>query len=293
MSIDRQALGRQRITTDSMEGILAYLLAALLYGAVAAYYWSTRAVAAPASAPAVARPVPAWQPHVILLPLGVHGYSLAESLFGPDGLYLGVGSAVSAIVFLAILVYWAGSRLYSMATLHTLLAPVAVVASLLPAVLPASHPLPNTDAPAFKFHLLLALLAYSLFTIAALHAVLMAFMEKRLHQAARSALFSDFPPLLSMERLLFRIIGAGFVLLTLTLASGIVFSEEVFGTPLQFTHKTLFGIVSWVIYGALLGGRRLYGWRGRVAVRWTLAGFLALLLAYVGSKFVLEVILGR
>ena len=85
----------------------------------------------------------------------------------------------------------------------------------------------------------------------------------------------------------------GATLLTLTLASGVIYSEELFGKPAQFTHKTVFGVLSWVIFGALLSGRHLYGWRGRVAVRWTLAGFLTLVLAYVGSKFVLEVLLGR
>lgn len=277
-----------------MGEILPYLLSALLYAAVAAYYWrSARTASESAPSPAPLRSAPAWRHHLILLPLAVHGYSLGSSIFGDDGLYLGVGSAVSAIVFLTIVVYWAGSRFYSLGTLHPVVAPVAVVASILPAVFPATHPLPNTDAPAFKFHLLIALLAYSLFTIAALHALFMALVEKRLHQAARSAVLSDFPPLLTMERLLFRIIGAGFVLLTLTLASGIVFSEEVFGKPIQFNHKTVFGLVSWAVYAALLGGRWLYGWRGRVAIRWTLAGFAALLLAYVGSKFVLEVILRR
>src|SRR5262249_22680616 len=101
------------------------------------------------------------------------------------------------------------------------------------------------------------------------------------------------PPLLTMEQLLFRIIAAGFVLLTLTLIFGIMFSGELFGTPLHFNQKTVFGIVSWLIFAAFLGGRWLYGWRGRVAVRWTLGGFLMLVLAYIGSKFVLEVILGR
>ena len=75
--------------------------------------------------------------------------------------------------------------------------------------------------------------------------------------------------------------------------SGIVYSEELFGKAMCFNHKTVFGILSWLIFAALLGGRRLYGWRGRVAVRWTLTGFLMLVLAYLGSRFVLEVILGR
>jgi ABC-type uncharacterized transport system permease subunit len=96
-----------------------------------------------------------------------------------------------------------------------------------------------------------------------------------------------------MEALLFRIIWAGFVLLTATLATGVLYSEELFGRAARFNHKTVFGVLSWIIFAALLGGRHVYGWRGRVAVRWTLTGFLMLVLAYVGSKFVLEVILGR
>jgi ABC-type uncharacterized transport system permease subunit len=83
------------------------------------------------------------------------------------------------------------------------------------------------------------------------------------------------------------------VLLTLTLVSGLFFSEQLFGKPLTMSHKTLFGIISWLIFGALLAGHYFRGWRGKTAVRWTLAGFTALLLAYIGSKVVLELILRR
>ena len=96
-----------------------------------------------------------------------------------------------------------------------------------------------------------------------------------------------------METFLFRIITAGFILLSLTLASGMAFSQELFAQPLQFNHKTVFAIISWCIFAALLGGRVVYGWRGKVALRWTIAGFMTLFLAYFGSKFVLEVILHR
>lgn len=96
-----------------------------------------------------------------------------------------------------------------------------------------------------------------------------------------------------MEKLLFRIISLGFILLTITLISGMLFSEQIFGKPMQFNHKTIFSIASWVIYGSLLFGRYQYGWRGQKAIRWTLTGFALLLLAYVGSKFVLEVLLHR
>jgi ABC-type uncharacterized transport system permease subunit len=124
----------------------------------------------------------------------------------------------------------------------------------------------------------------------------MALLERRLHARDRGPLagaLASLPPLLTLERLLFRILAAGFVLLTATLATGALFSEELFGSALRFNHKTLFAVLSWLIFGALLVGRWRYGWRGRKALRWTLAGFVALLLAYVGSRFVLEVVLGR
>jgi len=96
-----------------------------------------------------------------------------------------------------------------------------------------------------------------------------------------------------MEALLFRILLAAFVLLTLTVVSGVFFSEQLFGKPLTASHKTVFAILSWFIFGGLLAGHHFRGWRGRTAVNWTLAGFTALLLAYLGSKVVLELILHR
>jgi ABC-type uncharacterized transport system permease subunit len=152
----------------------------------------------------------------------------------------------------------------------------------------------------FRVHVVLAMLAYSLFTIAILHALLMALLERRLHgspagpgAAMLQGSLGALPPLLTLERLLFRMIAAAFVLLTCTLATGIAFSESLFGRALQFDHKTLFALLSWATFAALLAGRYLYGWRGRTALRWTLSGFVLLLLAYVGSRFVLEVVLGR
>jgi ABC-type uncharacterized transport system permease subunit len=264
-----------------------YLLTAVLYGVLAVHFWRTRwaGTAAPWSR--------ARERLALLAPLALHTLLLYRSAFAGEGLHLGVANAVSMIIWLTVLIYWAGSFFYSLDGLQALILPVAAAAALLPALLPAPAPLPNTELPAFRVHLLIALLSYSLFTIASLHVLLMAVVERRLHGGALPSALGKLPPLLAMEGLLFRIIGAGFVLLTLTLASGVFFSEELFGRPLQFTHKTVFGILSWLIFGALLGGRALYGWRGRVAVRWTLAGFLMLVLAYIGSKFVLEVILGR
>jgi ABC-type uncharacterized transport system permease subunit len=107
------------------------------------------------------------------------------------------------------------------------------------------------------------------------------------------AAIDQLPALMTMERLLFRLIGIGFVLLSLTVLSGVVFSEQLFGQVLKWDHKTVFALLSWLLFGALLLGRRWKGWRGKTALRFTLAGFATLVLAYVGSRFVLEVVLHR
>ena len=101
----------------------------------------------------------------------------------------------------------------------------------------------------------MAMLAYSLFTLAALHALLMAVAEKRLHRGRLTPLFAGLPPLLTMEALLFRLIHVAFVLLTLTLISGVFFRRPLFGKALTFNHKTVFAILSWLIFAALLVGR--------------------------------------
>jgi ABC-type uncharacterized transport system permease subunit len=230
---------------------------------------------------------------VILLPLTLHGLLIYDSVFTGVGMRLGVGHAVSIIVWLAALIYWLTDVIVNSPGLHTLMMPIAAAGSLAPLVFPSVGVLPNTELRAFKLHLVISMLSYSLFMIASLHVLLMAVVERRLHSASLPAALRGLPPLLTMEIVLFRIIGVAFILLTLTLASGVIFSEELFGQPLQFNHKTIFGIASWTIFAALLGGRHWYGWRGKVAVRWTLTGFLMLILAYLGSKFVVEVLLGR
>ncbi|MEE9332210.1 MAG: cytochrome c biogenesis protein CcsA, partial [Methylophilaceae bacterium] len=120
----------------------------------------------------------------------------------------------------------------------------------------------------------------------------MAIAERTLHNKSIFIKLPSFPPLMVMENLLFKVITLGFLLLTMTLMSGMLFSEQIFGKPLQFNHKVIFSIASWFIYGWLLFGRFKYGWRGLKAIRWTLSGFGLLLLAYIGSKFVSEIILG-
>jgi len=273
-----------------MQSILPYLASALLYAVIAAYLWRLQwSTANPGTTPDRGFAERAS----VLAALTVHGTVLFGVMFAGNTLRIGVGDAISAILWLTVLIYWLGSLVYRLEGLQALIMPVAAIAALLPALLPSAKPLPNTELLAFKLHLVMSMAAYSLFTIASLHVLLMAMLERRLHIGALPAGLRRLPPLLTMETLLFRIIWAGFVMLTLTLVSGVFFSEEVFGKAAQFNHKTIFGFVSWIVFAALLLGRHFRGWRGRVAVRWTLSGFLLLVLAYLGSKFVLEVLLGR
>ena len=275
-----------------MLSFIFYPITSLMYVALAVYFWRTRWTAA-AATPAPGAVSSTLEHLLVLIALALHGALLYQAVFAGDGMHLGIGNALSTIVWLTVTIYWLGSLFYRVDGLQAMVMPVAAACVLLPALFPATRALPNTELAAFKAHLLISMFAYSLFTIASLHVLLMALLERRLHGGELPSALRKLPPLLTMETLLFRIIGAGFLLLTLTLASGIVFSEELFGKAMRFNHKAVFGILSWLIFAALLGGRQLYGWRGRIAVRWTLAGFLMLVLAYVGSKFVLEVILGR
>jgi ABC-type uncharacterized transport system permease subunit len=285
--------------------ILLHVVATLLYAALAAHFWRTRWRAPAPRAPGIAR----WERAAILAPFALHTWLLYQELFAAPALRFGFGQALSVTLWLAVLIYWFESLFVNLEGMHALVLPIAAVSVLLPGLFPGLESPPYASSLEFRAHLLLAMLAYSLFTIGALHALLMALLEGQLHGARReggappggpghgggalAGPLASLPPLLTLERLLFRILTLGFVLLTLTLATGIVFSEEVFGKALRFNHKTLFAVLSWLIFGGLLLGRWRYGWRGRRTLRWTLAGFVALLLAYVGSRFVLEVILGR
>ncbi|MDC6132249.1 cytochrome C assembly family protein [Burkholderia gladioli] len=295
--------------------IVLYALTALLYGGLSVAGWrahrSDLAQPLVASVPAVPREtrpsaasgVSGTGRALLFAALVSHGVLLHATIFPHDAMLFGFAFALSAMFWLGAGIYWIESFFFPLDSLRLLVLPLACVASLLPLGFGGVRVLPYAAAPLFKMHFLIANIAYGLFAIAALHAVLMLMVERRLHalrQGSRieSAGFlagwlETLPPLLTLEKLLFRLIGAGFVLLTLTLASGILFSEQVDARALRFDHKTVFAILSWFMFGGILVARRLSGWRGRGAARWVLASFGALLLAYVGSRFVLEVLLHR
>jgi ABC-type uncharacterized transport system permease subunit len=142
-----------------------------------------------------------------------------------------------------------------------------------------------------QLHAWLALLAYATLAIAALLAAMLWLQERALRRREFHAWLRALPPLTQLETVLFRTIAVGFVLLTLTLLTGVLFVEDFLSQHL--VHKTVLSVLSWLLFGGLLLGRWRYGWRGARAVHWTLTAMALLLLAFFGSKFVLEQVLGR
>lgn len=263
-----------------MPDFLPYLLAALIYLGIAALYWRTEVTAR-------------WPQMAISAALAIHGWLLYRSIFVAEGMNLGLPNALSAIFWLTTLIYWGASLRHDLHRMQAFVLPPTALFVLLQWAMPENHQLAYAEEPLFRLHLVIAFTAYSLLTFAALHALFMAAAERTLHRKPTLIRLPDFPPLISMETLLFQIITLGFSLLTLTLLSGVLFSEQLFHKPLVFNHKTVFSIIAWLIFGGLLLGRWKAGWRGRTAIRWTLSGFGVLVLAYLGSKFVLEVLLHR
>ncbi|TWG78768.1 ABC-type uncharacterized transport system permease subunit [Cupriavidus gilardii J11] len=308
--------------------IVLYALTALLYCGLAYHGWATRhaglaaggasgmATGAPGSMVLVpgaprdgaAEGQPGWWHVLMVAALASHGLLLHETIFPADRMVFGFAFALSAMLWLGVGIYWIESFFFSLAGLGLVVIPVAMLASLMPLAFPGAQILGYAARPLFKLHFIIANVAYGLFTLAAFHAFLMLLAERRLHGFNRGhggqgsaqrvtgwlgRWLDLLPPLLTLEKLLFRLIVAGFVLLTLTIGSGVLFSEELFGRALRIDHKTVFAMASWVMFGGILIGRLCYGWRGRVALRWVIASFAILLLAYVGSRFVIEVILHR
>jgi ABC-type uncharacterized transport system permease subunit len=217
----------------------------------------------------------------------IHAQILIGMHRGVDLHFFAALSLVSACIAALCLVV---NLVRPVATLGVVVFPLAAAMLLVDSFL-AAPTQPLQIEWQIKLHVIFALLGFSLLSLAAILAILLALQEHALRKRRFNGIVGALPPLTLTEALMFQLIAAGFVLLTLTLLSGILFVDNLFAQHL--VHKTVLSIAAWIVFGALLFGRWRYGWRGRRAVRLTLAGMALLLLAYFGSRFVLEVILKR
>ena len=227
-----------------------------------------------------------------LIATGLHASVLYQAISTPAGFNLGFFNATSLVGWFIALLLLLAALARPVENLGIGLLPLAALTLLLAAIFPSRH-LMLTDGvfTGLDAHILISILAYSLLGIAAVQALLLAIQDAHLRDRHPGGFMRGLPPLQTMETILFQIISIGFALLSLALLSGLLFLENIFAQHL--VHKTLLSLLAWVVFATLLWGRWRFGWRGRTAIRWTLAGFFVLMLAYTGTKLVLEVMLGR
>ena len=221
----------------------------------------------------------AWLLHASVLLLGLAG----------DPPRFGFAPALSVTAWLVLTVYAIESRLFPQLQARWALAGLGAATVLLALLFPGQA-LHVSASPWLPLHWALGIASYGLFGAAVVHAWIMTRAEHRIRAAAdpHSGI-----PLLTLERLTFRLVSAGFLLLTATLLAGWLFGEVLYGRAWKWDHKTVFSVLSWLAFAILLVGRARFGWRGKRAIRMLYVGSLLLLLAYVGSRFVLEVLLSR
>lgn len=226
-----------------------------------------------------------------LIAVLLHGYILYNNLFTIAGLNIGFFNAGSLVTWLMALTLLLAAITNPVENLGVFLFPFTALVVLLSQLFPVEHLIVRDQAVEIKLHILLSILAYSLISIAAIHAVLLAIQEKQLRNRHPGGFIRALPPMQTMETLLFQMIGLGFFLLCISLITGIIYLEDMFQQ--RVAHHSILSIIAWFVFATLLWGRWKFGWRGMTAIRWTLGGFFILVLAYFGSKWVIEIILSN
>lgn len=223
--------------------------------------------------------------------LAIHGVALFQAIAQTPDLKLSLGNTSSLVGWVIALLGLIGLARPSLRGLSALLLLAAAALALGTGADSRLDTLGNAPSWQLGFHILSSAIAYSLFGVAAMLALLMLQQDKRLRHGEPGGWTALLPPLQTMEHTLFVTIGAGFALLSLSIFSGLVFVSDLMAQHLS--HKIALTLLSWLVFAWLLVGRWRFGWRGRTAVRFTLWGFALLLLAYFGSRLVLEIVLGR
>lgn len=231
-----------------------------------------------------------WTLLILVMALALHGLVLLTSVQAVGG-RLGLTQTLSLLTWQSALLLTLLAKVATLRPLRTAIYPLAATGVLLTVILPAQAAGNVPHDWRIALHAALSIFAAGLLTLAAAQALALDLLDRLLHKPEQLARVLRMPPMQASEDWLFQLIGAGFFVLSLALLSGLFFVEDLFAQHL--VHKTVLSIVAWLIFAALLLGRRHWGWRGKRAVRWALSGYGALLLAYFGSKLVLEQILHR
>lgn len=219
--------------------------------------------------------------------LVLHGLLAAGFVFSGGEVNLGFTASLVLFAWLITLISVVIELTVELRFLGLIMFPVSIVSIISAMALPQTGGASHQWSIVLEAHILLSVLAYCILSIAALLALILAIQDHQLHHHKQGPLLRNLPPLQTVENLLFRLIEIGIVLLSASLISGFMFADDL------FNHKIVFSVVAWLVFFVLLLGRHFAGWRGQIAIRWTLGGIVALMLAFFGTKIVLEFILGH
>lgn len=220
----------------------------------------------------------------------LHAIHLYPQTFTSQGMNLTFYNAVSLVLFMISTLVLILSIFKRREFIGLFLLPI-VIAGIALTILKPEIQIATSSVRGLQTHIVFSLFAFSVLTISAIQSILLFGQERNLRNAELQGITRALPPLHETEKFLFQTITIGFVLLSVALITGFVFLENMFQQ--HIVHKTILSILAWVLFAVLLWGRYQFGWRGQMAVRWTLGGFAFLILAYLGSKFVQEIILNR
>ena len=223
-----------------------------------------------------------------MLAVLLQAFMLARLVFQPDGLNLGFFIAFSLISWLISMQILLSSIYRPVESLGIVAFPISGLACFTASLNFSEHLIATGDS-AIQGHIMISIIAYSLISLAAFQASLLAYQDHSIRRHHPGGFVRGLPPLHDMETLLFQFLGFGFIFLSASLLSGFFFLEDIFAQHL--VHKTVLSIIAWFILATLMIGRIKFGWRGKTAIRWTLSSFLFLMLAFFGSKLVFEFIL--
>lgn len=213
---------------------------------------------------------------------------LNSLIFQDQGLNLGFFIAFALVSWLISIQILISSIYRRIESLGVIAFPISGIASILASLNLSDH-LIQTSNTAIQAHIMVSVIAYSLITLGAFQASLLALQDRSIKHHNPGGFIKFLPPLHDMENLLFNFLIFGFIGLSASLTTGFIYLQDIFAQHL--VHKTVLSIVAWLILAGLLFGRFKFGWRGKTAIRWTLLSFLFLMLAFFGSKLVLEFIL--
>lgn len=236
-----------------------------------------------------ARPFYKWFVGSTIIALSAHAFWLYQNIFLINGQNLPILNVVSLIGFLIALLSALMSKRINTGVLLPVIYGFNIINFIAAAHLP-SHFITHLEIyPAIGSHIILALLSYSILSIASLFALQLAYINYRLKNHKRPLSMSNMPPLMTLEKSLFQFVFIGFILLTCTLITGFIFLDNMFAQG--SAHKAILSIIAWIIYAVLLWGHYTKGWRGQLIVYITIIASSLLTLAYFGSRFVREIIL--